>query len=176
MNEFIDLKKNFNIYFGKKYSNVMLFPSLVKLVFNSSFGLKGLNNKYVIDFISEVSKITCQKPILIKSKVSISNFGLKKNNYISLKVTLRKKNMFSFISKFINLSVPRIADFRGFNFSSVDYNGNFNFGFSDHCIFPEMFLSEKSILPKGFNINIVTKSLDRSDSLKLFKFMGFPFK
>ncbi|MGX7589792.1 50S ribosomal protein L5 [Candidatus Vidania fulgoroideorum] len=161
--------------FHSKYINVMMYPRLIKLVINSSLGLKGNNSSYLNSFCNELYEISCQKPIIISSKSSISNFNIRKGIPNGLKVTLRNNLMFNFISKFIDISVPRIVDFRGFSNSNVDYNGNFNFGYFNHIIFPEVFLNGSTIIPKGFNINIVINSLSRSDSLSMLKSIGFPF-
>ncbi|UOQ38082.1 LSU ribosomal protein L5p (L11e) [Candidatus Vidania fulgoroideae] len=166
-----------NKIFKKEYKNVMMFPKIIKLVFSSSFGLKGNNKVFLKEIFNDFYLITGQKPVLIKSKKSVSNFGIRKGMISSIKITLRNKRMFNFINKFINISVPRIRDFNGFKEDNVDYYGNFNFGCEDHTIFPEFFLDEKKIgsLKKGFNININIKNNKREDSLKLLKSINFPF-
>lgn len=163
--------------FSKEYNNVMMYPKIKKIILTSSFGLKGSNKKYLSDIFNDFFIISSQKPIFIKSKKSISNFGLRKGVISSLKVTLRNNVMFNFINKFINISVPRIRDFNGFKNRNVDYFGNFNFGSDDHTIFPEFFLDENKINTpkKGFNLNIIIKNIKRNDSIKLLKLINFPF-
>ncbi|QSW37962.1 50S ribosomal protein L5 [Candidatus Vidania fulgoroideae] len=176
MNTFKNLCKE-RIYnkFRHKYSNIMMHPRLIKLVINSSLGSRGNNSSYLKGFYKEIYEISCQKPLIIKSKSSISNFNIRKGIPNGIKVTLRNNLMFNFISKFINISIPRIVDFRGFSNRSIDYNGSFNFGYSDHSIFPEIFLSNNKTTPKGFNINIIISSIERIDSLIMLKTIGFPF-
>ncbi|MGX7583145.1 50S ribosomal protein L5 [Candidatus Vidania fulgoroideorum] len=176
--------KNYKIYiknlieneFSKEYKNVMMYPRFIKIILSSSFGLKG-NKQYLSEIYKHFYMITNQKPIFIKSKKSVSNFGLRKGTITSLKVTLRNNNMFNFINKFINISVPRIKNFTGFKDSNIDYYGNFNFGTDEYYIFPEFFLDDNFINKSkgGFTVNIIIKNIKRNDSLKLLKMIGFPF-
>ncbi|MGX7458818.1 50S ribosomal protein L5 [Candidatus Vidania fulgoroideorum] len=176
MNSFkLFCKRKIASVFNSKYRNVMMYPRFTKLIINSSLGLRGSNASYLNSFYNELYDISCQKPIIINSKNSISNFNIRKGVPNGLKVTLRNNVMFSFINKLLNISIPRIVDFRGFRNSSIDYNGNFNFGYHDHSIFPEIFLCNTKIIPKGFNINIVISSIERLDSLIMLKSIGFPF-
>ncbi|UOQ33157.1 LSU ribosomal protein L5p (L11e) [Candidatus Vidania fulgoroideae] len=171
------VNESINKLFKKEYKNVMMYPKLLKLIFSSSFGLKGGNKKFLNDIFNDFYLITGQKPVFIKSKKSVSNFGIRKGMISSIKTTLRNKSMFNFINKFINISAPRIKDFCGFKNDNVDYYGNFNFGYDDHTIFPEFFLDENKINSnkKGFTINISIKNLKREDSIKLLKSINFPF-
>ncbi|MGX7589378.1 50S ribosomal protein L5 [Candidatus Vidania fulgoroideorum] len=163
------LKKKFN------YNNVMLLPKIIKVVLNMSIGSKSINKNYLNDSYKELYIISGQKPFFIKTKKSISNFYIRKNLIVSLKVTLRDKNMYEFIYKLINISLPRLKDFKGFSKNSFDYFGNFNFGINDHNIFPELFLSKKIYSQKGFNVSIKIKNNSIIESYYLLKKMNFPF-
>lgn len=130
---------------------------------------KKMNKAY-----NDLYLIANQKPCFIKSKKSISNFKLRKNINISIKVDLRNYIMYEFLNKFINVSVPSIKDFSGFDYSNFDKFGNFNFGVKDQVIFPEMNYDLNFI--KGLNINIVIKQSNIKKSFFLLKYFNFPFK
>ncbi|MGX7582573.1 large ribosomal subunit protein uL5 [Candidatus Vidania fulgoroideorum] len=175
-----EFKKNYlkkiNKYFLKKNYNIMEIPNIKKVVINVGIGFKATNKIYLKECYNEIYSITSQKPLIIKSKKSISNFGIKKNFNISLKVTLRKNNMYEFLYKFINISIPRIKDFNGFSLKSFDFYGNLNIGIKDHNIFPEIFLKKIISKPKGMNINLNIKNKNINDSYVMLKKIGFHFK
>ncbi|QSW37823.1 50S ribosomal protein L5 [Candidatus Vidania fulgoroideae] len=148
---------------------------ILKVTINCSIGNKSNNYNYIQQLQYELTRITLQKPILIKTKQSIANFNIRKNTINSLKVTLRHKQALNFINKFINIAVPRIKDFRGFKTTTVDHAGNFNFGIKDYSIFPEIFLNPKTQILTGLNINITIKTPCRTGSFKLLTQLGFPF-
>ncbi|MGX7582712.1 50S ribosomal protein L5 [Candidatus Vidania fulgoroideorum] len=165
-----------NTYKNPTYlQNPHMQPRIVKIILNCSVGNKSNNNNYIHQLQQELSKITLQKPILIKAKHSIANFNIRKNMINSLKTTLRNKQATNFINKFIHIAVPRIKDFRGFKTTTVDHAGNFNFGIKDCNIFPEIFLSTQSPTLTGLNINIVIKTSCRAAALQLLMMLGFPF-
>lgn len=168
------IEKVFNLFLKKGY-NKMEIPVIKKIVLNMGMGFKFNNNQYLNECYNDLYCISMQKPILIKTKNSISNFGIKKGLNISLKVTLRNNNMYDFLNKFINISVPRIKDFNGFSLNSFDYYGNYNIGIREHNIFPEIFLNKEIKKNKGMDININIKSKCIKDSYILLKNINFPF-
>ncbi|MGX7582853.1 50S ribosomal protein L5 [Candidatus Vidania fulgoroideorum] len=170
--KYLEVCKHFVI---KKKYNVMEVPKLIKIVINMSMGYKAFNKDYLNDSIKELKIISKQKPLIIKAKKSISEFGIKKGFPISLKVTLRKKNMYFFYKKFLN-SLKNLNEFEGFSKNSFDYYGNYNLGIKDHTLFDDFFNFKKSILPKGLNITIVIKNKNVNDSYYLLKKYNFPFK
>ncbi|MGX7589516.1 large ribosomal subunit protein uL5 [Candidatus Vidania fulgoroideorum] len=170
-------KKYFKIvnYFLKNNYKFMEIPIINKVVLNMCIGNRSVNKKYMKECYEDLYYISMQKPITIKTKNSISNFSIKKGFKISLKVTLRKNNMYEFLNKLINISIPRIKDFNGFSLNSFDYFGNYNIGIKDHNIFPEIFLKKKITSPKGLDININIKNKNINDSYILLKKLNFPF-
>jgi large subunit ribosomal protein L5 len=158
-----------------EYKNIHQIPKIVKININMGLGLNAQNKTYLKKAIDELSTISCQFPMLIKSKKSISNFKIRKNMPIGLLVTLRRKKMFTFLEKLIKLVFPRIRDFQGLNIKHFDKQGNYNFGISNQMLFPEFddVLIEGT---RGFNITIVTSSLNFEENYYLLKFLGMPFK
>jgi large subunit ribosomal protein L5 len=163
------------------YKNKMAVPSIKKVVVNSCFGKNisgktGGEREKIQDLImQDLSLITGQKPILIKSKKSIAGFKLRENLEIAAKVTLRKKRMWDFIERLIYLSLPRSRDFKGLNPKSIDRNGNLNIGFKEHISFPEIFTEkEKTII--GLEITFTTNAETKEEGLELYKLLGFPIK
>lgn len=157
------------------FDNVMKIPKIIKIVINMGMGVKGNNNVYFSNSFNEMIAITGQKPQIIKAKKSISSFCLRKGTKIGLRTTLRNDVMYDFLYKFINISIPRIKEFRGFNKSAFDDCGNFNFGISDHNIFVEIFSLNKIIEPKGMDINICISNNSPRYSYLLLRKFNIPF-
>ncbi len=153
--------------------NPMQLPALKKIVISMGIA-EALSDKNAIQKHSEeLALISGQKPIVTKSKKSISNFKLREGSPIGLKVTLRGNRMYDFLDRFCNIASPRISDFRGFK-SKCDGRGNFHVGISDQLIFPEINL-DKVTRNQGMNIGFITSGNDEECVLLLRKF-GFPFK
>ncbi len=157
------------------YQNIHEVPKLVKIVINRGIGEASENNKAIDKSIEEVSSITGQKPIITKTKKSIAGFKIRENIPIGLKVTLRNEKMYNFLNKLINLSLPRIRDFRGININQFDGRGNYNLGLKEQIIFPEINYEEVDKV-RGMNITIVTTAKNDKESLILLKKFGMPFK
>lgn len=162
-----------DLYYFFNYNNIMSLPYITKIILNSSCGKFFFDKKKMNFFFNDLFNICFQKPLFIKSKKSISDFNLKKNDNISLKVTLRKKNMYNFLYKFLNISLSQINKFSGF-LNNFDKFGNFNFGIEDHSIFPEIIFNKLDFLV-GLNINIIFKNSNPLISFKILKFLNFPF-
>jgi large subunit ribosomal protein L5 len=165
-----ELKKKFGI------KNDMAVPTLDKIVVNAGIGSEYKNNSSVVEEMSEViAQITGQKPIVTYSKVAISNFKLRENMPNGIKVTLRGDMMWNFLYKLINITLPRIKDFRGVPMNSFDQNGNYTLGIREHVVFPEI---DTSVLSKirSLQVVVVTTAKDKEQSIELLKQLGMPFK
>ena len=119
--------------------------------------------------------ISGQKPLVTKARKSVANFKIRDGMPIGCKVTLRGDRMYEFLSKLVNLALPRVRDFRGISNKSFDKSGNYNLGIVDHLVFPEIDPT-KSTKAKGLNITIVTTAIDDTQSKILLEELGFPFK
>ena len=156
------------------YENVMMIPSMKKIVISMGLAEATKDKNAVIDCVNELSLISGQKPIITRAKKAISNFKLRKDQTIGLKVTLRGQRMYDFLDRFCNIAAPRIRDFRGFN-AKADGKGNFTLGLEDQMIFPELNL-DKVKRPQGMNITFVTSAQTDDECIELLRLMGMPFK
>jgi len=157
------------------YTTVMQCPKLTKICLNQ--GVKGsVSDKKLIDIaVDEMSNITGQKAISTMSKKDISNFKLRKNMPIGAKVTLRGKNMFDFLDRFVAVSLPRVRDFKGISEKAFDGRGNYTIGITEQIIFPEIDIDK---LPRisGMDITFVTTARTNEEAYELLKELGMPFK
>nr|YP_009122102.1 50S ribosomal protein L5 [Choreocolax polysiphoniae]AJH65860.1 50S ribosomal protein L5 [Choreocolax polysiphoniae] len=175
------LKNNYNQQFffelikEFKYKNIHEVPKILKIIINRGIKESIYNNKVINRSILELSSITGQKPIITKTKKSIASFKTRKNMEIGLKVTLRKKIMYEFLNKLINLSLPRIKDFRGIDSKQFDGRGNYNLGLQEQLVFPEINYEQVDKI-RGMNITIVTTANNDEEGLALLKKFGMPFK
>nr|WGH12792.1 ribosomal protein L5 [Echinothamnion sp.] len=158
-----------------KYKNVHEVPKLVKITINRGIGEAAQNNKAIDKSIQEFAYITGQKPVITKTKKSIAGFKIRENIPIGLKVTLRKEKMYNFLNKLINLSLPRIRDFRGISSQQFDGRGNYNLGLREQIVFPEINYEQIDKV-RGMNITIVTTAKTDRESLVLLRKFGMPFK
>jgi len=156
------------------YKNEMMVPKLKKIVI--SMGLaEALKDKNAMqDAMKELTLLSGQKPIITKSKKAISNFKLREDQGIGLKVTLRGARMFDFFDRFTNIVSPRIRDFRGFS-RKGDGRGNYSIGLDDQQVFPELNLDEVK-RAQGMNITFVTSAETDSECFELLQLMGMPYK
>ncbi len=157
------------------YKNVHQIPKLSKIVINMGLGEATSNSKIIEQSMSELAKISGQKPVVAKAKKSIAAFKLRENQEIGCFVTLRQERMYDFFDKLINISLPRVRDFKGMSKRSFDGFGNYTFGVKEQVIFPEISyeLIEKI---KGMNVTIVTTAKNNDDGYKLLKGFNFPFR
>jgi large subunit ribosomal protein L5 len=155
------------------YKNVIQVPKMVKIVLNTSVG--SANDKQALeDAVREMSIVTGQKPVVTKSKKSISNFKLRKGQDLGCKVTLRGKKMYEFMERFFNAALPRVRDFRGVPIRSFDGRGSYTFGVDDQTIFPEIEL-DKIKRKLGMDITFVTTAKNPEQTKELLKLLGMPF-
>ncbi|HYW35096.1 MAG TPA: 50S ribosomal protein L5 [Balneolaceae bacterium] len=157
-----------------EYDNVMAVPKLKKIVVNAGVG-EATENEKLLDTVSEnIAKITGQRPIKTRAKKSISNFKLRKGTPIGCKVTLRKKIMYEFLDRLVNLSLPRMRDFQGVPDKSFDGRGNYTLGIKEHTIFPEINTEEVDRV-HGLDITFVTTAETDEEAYVLLKQLGMPF-
>lgn len=167
--EIIDaLKERFN------YSSVMQVPQIEKIVINQGLG-KAVSDKKLIDTgIEELSKIAGQQAVATLSKKSVSNFKLRDNMPIGVRVTLRGDKMYEFLDRLISVALPRVRDFRGVPDSAFDGRGNYTLGIKEQIIFPEIKLDQVKNIT-GMNITVVTTAENDVEGFELLKAFGMPF-
>lgn len=157
----------------RKYKNPMQVPKLQKIVIN--VGINAAAEKQAIeDTIHEIKIVTGQKPVVTRSRKSISNFKLRKDQPIGVKVTMRGRIMYEFLERFMGTALPRIRDFRGVPARSFDGRGNYTLGIDDHTIFPEIEL-DKIKRNVGMNITFVTTARSNDEAKELLALLGMPF-
>ena len=165
--------------FGHK--NVMAVPKVEKVVVNTGFGRmisgKGTDEQKKIyeAILNDLTLITGQRPILKRSKKSISAFKVREGMPLGATVVLRKEKMYDFLERFINIALPRTRDFQGIDRKSIDQRGSLTYGIREHIIFPEIFPEKvKNIF--GLEITVVTTAKNKEESAEFLKLMGFPLK
>ena len=156
------------------FTNPMLIPAMKKIVISMGIAEATKDKNSVQDCINELTYISGQKPIVTKAKKAISNFKLRKDQPIGLKVTLRGKRMYDFLDRFCCVSAPRIRDFRGFT-AKGDGRGNYTLGLEDQQIFPELNLDNIK-RSQGMNISFVTSAKNDVECIELLRLLGMPFK
>jgi large subunit ribosomal protein L5 len=163
------------------YKNKMEVPKIEKVVINAGFGklvagkTKEEQEKICQNIIEDLKMISGQKPILTRAKDSISTFKIKKGQPIGAKVTLRRKRMYDFLERLINIALPRSRDFKGIEQKWFDKSGNLTLGIKEQIAFPEI-SPEKTKFIFGFEVTIVTNAKKREESIELMKLLGFPIK
>ena len=157
------------------YKNVMQVPKLQKIVINMGLGDAKDNKNGLKQAVEEITAITGQKPVITRSKKAISNFKIREKDPVGVSITLRKRNMYEFLERFISIVSPRIRDFRGFSPKGFDGSGNYNFGINEQVIFPEINYDKVNSI-RGMNLTFVTSAKDDKSALKLIKSFGFPFR
>ncbi len=156
------------------YSSVMQVPRIEKVCINQGIGDATGDKKLVDNAASELSIIVGQKAVPTKAKNSISNFKLREGMPIGVRVTLRGNRMYEFLDRFLNISLPRVRDFRGVNDKSFDGRGNYTMGITEQIIFPEIDIEKVSKI-MGMDITIVTTAKTDAEAYALLKEMGMPF-
>ncbi|MDU3193166.1 MAG: 50S ribosomal protein L5, partial [Finegoldia magna] len=138
-----------------KYENIMQVPRLEKIVLNMGLGSSKENPKAIESAVKELETITGQHPIVTKARKSIANFKLREGMNVGVKVTLRGEKMYDFLDKFMNISLPRVRDFRGISSKSFDGRGNYAVGIKEQLIFPEIEYDMVDQI-RGMDIVVVT--------------------
>lgn len=158
-----------------QYKNVMEVPKIEKIVLNMGLGEAIQNIKVLESASAEIMLIAGQKPVITKAKKSIAAFKLRENMPIGCMVTLRGEKMYDFLSKLVNVALPRVRDFRGISGKAFDGRGNYSLGIKEHLIFPEIDYDKIDKI-KGMNITVVTTAKTDAEGKALLKFFGMPFK
>ena len=139
------------------YKSIMEVPHIKKITINVGLGEAIKDKKIIEQAVSDIEKISGQKPIVTKAKKSIAAFSLREGMPIGCKVTLRKEKMYEFLDRLITIAIPRIRDFRGFSRKSFDGRGNYTMGIKEQIIFPEIDY-EKIDSIRGLDISITTSA------------------
>ncbi len=163
------LMKDFN------YKSVMEVPKIEKVVLNMGLGEAIQNVKILDSAAEELGLITGQKAVITKAKKSIATFKLRQGMPIGAMVTLRKERMFEFLDRLMNISLPRVRDFKGVSAKAFDGKGNYSLGVKEQLIFPEINYDKIDKI-KGMNITIVTTAKTDEEGRALLKYMGMPFR
>ena len=157
------------------YKNIMEVPKIHKIVINMGVGEAVQNIKILDNAVEELTLIAGQRAIIRRAKKSVATFKLRKGMPIGCMVTLRKKKMFDFLDKLMNIALPRVKDFRGVSPKSFDGRGNYSLGIREHLIFPEIDY-DKIDKVKGLGINIITTAKTDEEARKLLEYLGMPFR
>ena len=157
------------------YSSKMQAPKIEKIVLNIGVGDAVSNSKLLDDAVNELTLITGQKPVITKAKKSIAGFKLRAGQAIGCKVTLRGERMYEFLDKLINVSLPRVRDFRGVSNNSFDGRGNYTLGIKEQLIFPEIDFDKVNKL-RGMDIVFVTTAKTDEEGHELLAKLGMPFQ
>jgi large subunit ribosomal protein L5 len=157
------------------YRNVMEVPKLEKIVINMGLGEAIQNVKILDSAVVEMAAIAGQKPVITKAKKSIASFKLRQGMPIGCVVTLRRDKMYEFLDRLVNVSLPRVRDFKGVSPKGFDGMGNYSLGVKEQLIFPEINYDKVDKI-KGMNITIVTSARNDEEGRALLKLMGMPFR
>ncbi len=157
------------------YKSVMEAPRITKITLNMGVGEAVSDKKVLQSALSDMEKISGQKPVVTLARKSIAGFKIRDDMPIGCKVTLRSKRMYEFLDRLINISIPRVRDFRGLSPKSFDGRGNYSMGVREQIIFPEIDYDKIDVL-RGMDITITTTAKTNEEGLALLKLFNFPFK
>ena len=157
-----------------EYKSVMQAPKLEKITINMGVGEAKDNQKFLEAALEEMTLIAGQKPVTTKARKSVSNFKIREGMAVGCKVTLRGERMYEFFDKLVNISLPRVRDFRGVSKTSFDGRGNYALGIKEQLIFPEINYDKIDKL-RGMDIIITTTANTDEEARELLKLMGMPF-
>ncbi|MFN0016306.1 MAG: 50S ribosomal protein L5 [Saprospiraceae bacterium] len=157
------------------YSSVMQVPRLEKICLNQGVGAATGDKKLVDNAAAEMTIISGQKAVPTRARTSVSNFKLREGMPIGVRVTLRGERMYEFLDRFINVTMPRVRDFRGINDKAFDGRGNFNMGITEQIVFPEIDIDKVSKIA-GMDISFITTANTDAEAYALLKELGLPFK
>ena len=157
------------------YANILAVPRVLKIVLNIGVSATMKDQKILETMKDTLRLISGQQPVERKAKKSISNFKVRKGQTVGLMVTLRGARMQDFLQKLINLTLPRMRDFRGMSTAAIDSQGNFTIGFREAVAFPEIKAGDLE-RQHGLEVTIVTSARNRKEGMELLKLIGLPFK
>ncbi len=157
------------------YKNPMQVPRITKITLNMGVGETTTDKKVIENAVSDMTKIAGQKPVITKAKKSISTFKIRDGYPVGCKVTLRRGQMYEFLDRLINISLPRVRDFRGVSGRSFDGRGNYSMGVKEQIIFPEIEYDKIDAL-RGMDITITTTAKTNEEAKALLEAFRFPFR
>lgn len=157
------------------YKNVMQVPRITKITLNMGVGEAVGNKKVLENAVDDMAKVTGQKPVTTKARVSVASFKIRDGWPIGCKVTLRRARMYEFLDRLVNISLPRVRDFRGVNGRSFDGRGNYNMGVKEQIIFPEIDYDQIDAM-RGMDIAITTTAQTDEEAKALLEAFNFPFR
>ena len=154
--------------------NPMAVPRIEKVVVNMGMGEAIANSKILDTAVDELRAVTGQKPVVTKAKKSIASFKLREGRIIGAKVTLRGPRMWAFLDRLVNVTLPRVRDFRGVSANAFDGRGNYTLGLKDQLVFPEIEYDKIDKL-RGMEVTIVTSARNDDEARSLLQLLGMPF-
>ena len=157
------------------YRNVMMVPTIEKVVVNMGLGAAVANPKLIDSAVADLRSITGQQPVVRRARKSIASFKLRTGLPIGAKVTLRKAAMWEFVDRLFTLALPRVRDFKGVNPKGFDGRGNFTMGVKEQIMFPEIDYDKVDVI-KGMNISFVTTARTDEEGRELLRKLGMPFR
>jgi large subunit ribosomal protein L5 len=156
------------------YTSIMQVPKIQKICINKGMGVAVADKKLIDIALEEITSISGQKAVPTKSKKAISNFKLRENMPIGVRVTLRGDKMYEFLDRLMNIALPRVRDFRGVSARGFDGRGNYTLGVTEQIIFPEISIDKVNKI-SGMDITFVTTAKTDEESFELLKALGMPF-
>lgn len=157
-----------------QYKSIMQVPKIEKICINKGMGAAVADKKMIDVGVEEITNITGQKAVATRSKKAISNFKLRENMPIGVRVTLRGDKMYEFLDRLMSIALPRVRDFRGVSAKGFDGRGNYTLGVKEQIIFPEISIDKVTKI-NGMDITFVTSAKTDEESYELLKAFGMPF-
>ena len=158
-----------------KLKSKMEAPRLQKIVINMGVGKAHEDIKILEAAMDDLATITGQKPVITRAKKAVANFKLRKGVPVGCKVTLRKTKMYDFLDRLVNITLPRIRDFRGVSANAFDKQGNYTLGITEQAIFPEINIDKVKHV-QGMDIVIVIRAKNKEQSKEMLRLLGMPFR
>jgi len=155
--------------------NIMEVPKITKVTLNMGVGEAVTDKKVMAHATGDMEVIAGQKPIVINARKSVATFKIRDGWPVGCKVTLRRERMYEFLDRLVNISIPRVRDFRGLNRKSFDGRGNYSFGITEQIMFPEIDFDKIDTI-HGMDITITTNARNDKEGLALLQAFNFPFK
>ena len=158
-----------------KLDNIMEVPKITKITLNMGVG-EAVGDKKVMDrAVGDMTAIAGQKPVVNLARKSVASFKIRDGWPVGCKVTLRRERMYEFLDRLVNVSIPRIRDFRGLNRKSFDGRGNYSMGVKEQIMFPEIDYDQIDTI-RGMDLTITTTAKNDEEAMALLKAFNFPFR
>ena len=158
-----------------EYASVMQIPRVVKVTLNMGVG-EAVNDKKVLESaVNDLRLISGQHPVVTKARKSVAGFKIREDWPIGCMVTLRRRRMYEFLDRLVNVAIPRTRDFRGLSARSFDGRGNYNLGIKEQIVFPEIDYDKIDAI-RGLDISVVTSAVTDDEALALLNGFNFPFR